>query len=401
VVYEKAKKEAKGLGKFLSKPAGSIIALGPLSFLGGLSLWIVIPMILVGMAVTAVVVWTLIPFFVAAIVMLITYGILSYFGMRDPWRHVLPVLFGLIALTPTFIGWAKQVAVSTVAVSAATQSQAVQAQGFLEKILEMISQGPLFIAAFMVLIFIAIGLASIARLGSAASFVAGFLAIALGIGLALNVTGLSAPYALALPGTKADMNITKATTSTGEVTDQTDKYWRWHDSKLWRDSVYEGTLGTLTDETWREREPADGGKYVWDYIEYTTSYDVNQTVSEWGSPSLSSVRATFVIDRPADFDDYLKVEAEKTGGDLDFSPTDGISRKPKFALTVSGPGKEGHLKFTVTVGRKTYVPPGGEEPEKPGFPQKPLGVPTYLLVLAVGAVIVPSFVYVGEKEEWW
>jgi len=393
------------VGKLLRSPAGSVLALGPLSFLEGLSLFIVLPMLLVGMVVVSVIVWSLIPFAVAAIVMLTTYAILSYFGMRDPWRHILPVLFGLIALTPTFVNWVQQATVSSVAVSAATQAQAVQAQGFLEKILEMISQGPLFIAAFMILVFIAIGLASIARLGSAASFVAGFLAIALGVGLALNVTGLSAPYALALPGTEGDMDIKKVTTPSGEIKGWGAKRWTWH-KHSWApvpcaDSEYEGHLGTLTDETWREKEPADGGTYVWDYIKYTTSYDVKQTVAEWGSDSLSSVRAKFDVDPPAGFTDYLLVNAKKTGGDLNFSPTDGISRGEKFFLTVSGPGEKGKLKFAVTVGRKTYVPPGGEMPKKPRFPKKPLGIPPYLWILAIGGVAVPSFVYIGEKEGWW
>jgi len=236
---------ARKIGGVLREPSGSVMALGPLSFLGGLSLWITIPLILMGLTVISVVVWNLIPFFVAAIVMLITYWVVSHFGMRDPWRHVLPVIFGLIALMPAFMGWVHRIASSSVATAAATHAQAVQAQGILESLLAKVASGPLAFAAFAVLIFLAIGLASLVRLGSIGAFVAGFLSLALGIGLALNVTGLGAAQALGFGGVSplAKAGYKYSEVSKGKITDG-GKVWKWHSAPWgkWNDSFWEADI---------------------------------------------------------------------------------------------------------------------------------------------------------------
>jgi len=396
------RKELRGLANFLRKPAGDVIFLGPLSAIGGMSLFLVLPALLVMFAVTTAILWALIPWLVAAIVMVITWKIMDWAGTPDRWKYTLAIVFGLISLTPTFIGWVHQATFSSVATTATTQGQAVQAQGFLGGILDVITEGPMFIASFMVLVFIAIGLASIARLGSPASFVAGFLGIALGVGIALNVVGAGAATSLGLPGGSTTIEIANATTPSGEFTKgPTESKWVWHKHSSWlppcADRYYTGTIGSLVDRSWREKEeiPGERAHYTWDYIEYETTFQVRETEGETGAPGFTSVTTTFEITPKGDFDDYLKVEGSPSG-ELSFMPRGTISTRRKFDVTVGGPGKSGSLKITATIGKRTKVKEWEREPKRPKTrpeSSKPGGIPNYIWILAIGGVAVPATVY--------
>jgi len=406
MAYRRAGRKAKGLGKFLSKPAGSIIALGPLSFLAGLSLWIVIPMLLVGMAVTTVVVWTLIPFFVAAIVMLITYAILSYFGMREPWRHALPVIFGLIALTPTFMDWAQQAVSSSITVTAATKAQAVQAQGLLGDMLEKIAQGPLAFSVFAVLMFLAIGLASLVRLGSVAAFVAGFLALALGFGLALNVAGLSGKALMGLAEPKAELTVTDLKMSGWKTsvykTGWTAKNDRWWDGK----TTWKATLSDFDSvDTKRKEKELDGRIKYMDWIWYEAKFTVQEVDWSARDPDMGDPPAetTFLFTPAAKGFEGTKVSATRISGELGWVA--GGFQDGTFTLTTAGTADSGvhKAKIEITAYREETRSKEEPAPERPVItPSKTStfkGVPWYVYIFGLSLIAVPVCVYTYEEAQ--
>jgi len=393
------------VGKLLRSPAGSVLALGPLSALGGLSLFIVIPMLLVGMAVTTVVVWTLIPFFVSAIVMLLTYAILSYFGMREPWRHALPVIFGLIALTPTFMDWAQQAVSSSITATAATKAQAVQAQGLLGDMLEKVAQGPLAFSVFAVLMFLAIGLASLVRLGSVAAFVAGFLALALGIGLALNVAGLSGKALMGLAEPEAELEVTDLKMPGWDTsvykTGWTAKNSRWWDGE----TTWKATLGSFdsVDTDHREKELNGRIKYM-DWIWYEATFTVSETKPGFRDPDMGDPAAeTVFLFTPVKGFEGTELSATRTKGGLGWTISE--FQDGTFTLTTVGTADTGthRAKIEITAYREETRLKEEPAPKRPVItPSKTptfKGIPWYVYIFGLSLIAVPVCVYSYEAAQ--
>jgi len=185
------KETAKEVGEFLNQPAESAISLGPLAFLEGLSLWIVIPIVLFVLGAGFWFVLQILPFLVSAAVMFTFYYLFDYFDVEEPWKIVGPVIFGAVALVPAFVPQVRpfiagQVSSTAVATGATTQAGA---QGLISGFLDLSTKTFLAIPVVAVLIFLIIGLKALLDLGSPGAFFAGFLGIALGLGLGLNVVG--------------------------------------------------------------------------------------------------------------------------------------------------------------------------------------------------------------------
>ena len=375
---------------------------------------IVLPMLLVGMAVVSVIVWSLIPFAVAAIAMLTTYAILSYFGMREPWRHILPVLFGLIALTPTFIDWVQQATVSSVAVSATTQAQAVRTQGFIEGMLQTISQGPMFIAAFFILVFIAIGLASIARLGSIASFVAGFLAIALGFGLAMNVAGLAALPAVEdtadlsfsdeIQGSKAPPELSASGSHFGGKGGRGAPFFTWWELGI---SITQPVKVRDFKYEVRKDTPVTGKKTViyrrLEKFEFKGRYSDGQFGPSIDASALIDVTppttrvAPEYQEGPWKLVRVKKFEYTTKHGRIDLSLTREDSDL-RMSVVVANDDRTSDEKAVLLFEKEIVQPMGTKEKEtRGGGTEEGKGpfdkVPMYLWVLGIGAVIIPATVY--------
>jgi len=402
------KELAKKIGGVLREPSGSVMALGPLSFLSGLSLWITIPLILMGLTVISVVVWNLIPFFVAAIVMLITYWIVSHFGMREPWRHVLPVIFGLIALMPAFMGWVHRIASSSVATAAATHAQAVQAQGILESLLAKVASGPFAFAAFAVLIFLAIGLASLVRLGSIGAFVAGFLSLALGIGLALNVVGLSG-MGLARLGQNVNLTIEDVGGFPAKITDGgTRVEGNPHDADL--DFSISGI--TFRDEEFLKSEEIPGGYK--DYYKQKYSAKAELKVKRDVKLHPGAVEGDIVFKAEhmkAHYRaTYVKSKRLKSRNSTRIEVTEEAPTNGQFDLHVYGhPNgawwgwRKGNAKNKVVLWFKGYETRNkGEKRRKERHSTRKVGgIPLWIWVVGLSAPVPAGLVYVGEEKGWF
>jgi len=414
------RRELRGLANFLRKPANDVLFLGGLSFLGGMSLWLVIPILLVMFAVGTAIAFALIPWFVAALVMIITWKIMDWAGTPDRWKYTLAIVFGLISLTPTFIDWIQQATVSSVTVSAAAQAQAVRAQGFIEGMLQTISQGPMFIAAFFILVFIAVGLASIARLGSVASFAAGFLALALGFGLAVNVVGLAAlpavedtadlSFSNEIQGPNAPSELKAEDSHFGGSGGHGAPIWTWWDlgvsisqpvkKRDWKFDVQEDT-------------PAIGKKTViyrrLEKFEFKGRYSDGKFDGTIDASALIDVTppttrlAPEYEEGPWKLVRVHKFDYTTKNGRIDLS----LTREDfdlRMSVAVKNDDSTSDEKAVILFEKKIIQPMGSKEKETRGGGTEegrgPLGIPIYLWVLGIGAVIIPATVYSYEAGRY-
>jgi len=208
------------LDETVNEPADSTLALGSLSFLGSIPLWLFIPIILISLGVGIYVTVTVLPFLVSGLVMFLFYLLFDYFDVDSPWLYVGPVLFGTIALLPMFVPQIMEAMVSGIS-GQFTGAEAVQAQGFIDGIIETFVQGPLWISAFLILIFLAFGLYGISSLGTPGAFISGFLGIALALAMTFSVGGLTVDPMI---GNNADTS--------------------------WTQPIYTGTAGEVSEDTW-------------------------------------------------------------------------------------------------------------------------------------------------------
>jgi len=167
----------------LRKPTESALALGPLAFALSIPLWLFIPLLLLAVGFGLFLVISALPFIIAALVFGIFYWLFTKAGMPDPYRWVLPMGFGLVALIPAFVPGLRAFVLGTINAQA-------QAMGFIGAVTEWVVGPILFVTALVILAFIFLFLSTIRQLGYPGAFVAGFLGLALGVAIALNAVGL-------------------------------------------------------------------------------------------------------------------------------------------------------------------------------------------------------------------
>jgi len=413
------RKELRGLANFLRKPAGDVLFLGGLSFLAGTSLWLVIPILLVMFGVGAAVAFALIPWFVAAIVMVITWKVMDWAGTPDRWKYTLAIVFGLISLTPTFIDWIQQAMATSVSATAATQAQAVRSQGFLSTMLDMISEGPLFVATFMILIFMAIGLASLVRVGSIGAFVAGFLALALGFGLAMNVVGLAALPAVEdtadlsfsdeIQGPDAPPELSASGSHFGGKGGHGAPFWTWWELGI---SITQPVKKRDFKYSVRKDTPVTGKKTViyrrLEKFEFKGRYSDGINDGTIDASALIDVTPPTTRVAPEYREgpwklvrvEKFKYTTEYGRMDLSLSKEDSNLR---LSVTVANDDSTSNEKAVLLFEKEIVQPMGTKEKEtRGGGTEEGKGpfdkVPMYLWVLGIGAVTVPATVYAYESQ---
>lgn len=402
-----ARETGKKIAGTLRHPSGAIMALGPLAFLGGLSLWILIPVLLIIFAVGWTILWNLIPFFVSGIVMFITYYLLRHIKMKEPWLHVLPIFFGAIALLPVLIDAVRETAVSSAGAVAATSTQAVQAQGFLEGALDLLVKGPMFIAAIVFLVFIAIGLKCLMNLGSPGAFFAGFLGIALGLGLAFNAVGM-AGMGLAYPGSDVSCQITTTEGIPAEISGATEI--RGTVGSL--DFVFEISGVSFVSEEFLKTEELPGGYKDYWLQQYEVMAELRVSRDAAFYRQAAQLTATFgVTHQKTNYNvTLIKSDEQESTNNTRIEETEEAPANNTFKLNLYGYPNgawlgwpAGSAKNKITLWAEGYEtrPLGEDRREEQEKPFDVGGVPVWVWIVTGCSVVPAGLVYVGKSKEWF
>jgi len=412
------KETAKEVGEFLNQPAESAISLGPLAFLEGLSLWIVIPIILFLLGAGIWFVLQILPFLVSAAVMFTFYYLFDKFGVKEPWKIVGPIIFGAIALVPAFVPQVRpfiagQVYSTAVATGATTQAGA---QGLISGFLDLTTKTFLAIPVVAVLIFLIIGLKALLDLGSPGAFFAGFLGIALGLGLGLHVVGASG-MGLTHPNLGVGASYKFSEVSKGKITDQ-DTVWRWDSTPL----------GAFNDSHWRA-EIVNTWKHTDDPIGRTTLDGKVKVTYRWISKAKISTSRRREAYGERFSGQWAKISVDpptftyrsESGKPLSQTPYELTRAKVTYSGSVSGSGGavKGDIKLTsistkngsgtikiTAIFEKTVTKRKNEKVKNPGGGtgegKGPAGeLPMWAWVVGFASVVPAGFVYVGQEERWW
>lgn len=87
----------------LKKPASSLLVFGPLGFLGGFSMILVIPILLITAGVGLYAIMQFLPFIIAGVLFLIFYKIGQLVNIKKPYNLVVPFIVACIGFSSLFI----------------------------------------------------------------------------------------------------------------------------------------------------------------------------------------------------------------------------------------------------------------------------------------------------------
>jgi hypothetical protein len=138
----------------------------------GLPLFLLLPILLIGIGVGIYLIVTLMPFIIAGAVFVVALLVARELKIRQPWEVVLPMLAGLVALFPYFT--------SSLALSMASASSSVSGQSIPGAV--MAPAGIFEIALFLVIVALSIWMSYEKKNGKplATAFLVGFFLLLAG-----------------------------------------------------------------------------------------------------------------------------------------------------------------------------------------------------------------------------
>lgn len=380
------------------------MALGPLAFLGSLPLWIVLPVLLVLLGVGIYLTIQLLPFIVSGLVMILFYLVFDYIlDVETNWKYYGSIILGLVALVPFMFPSLRGAVAGNlsgmVSPSALGVTSQASAQLGLQSILDSLASAPMWIVAFVILIFLGIGLKSLSDLGSPGAFIAGGVGIALSIIIITNVFGGVVPLA----GAGGDGVFTSVDGLSGDFsTKDPDGYVRDKAFVVWDARLadqghteHKGMLSQAQVQSVQTSKDKSGGMVTYNAeVDYVMKFRLYEMESGLRDPNLESLSAD-VIWRP--LDSYWSLEEAKVesgifgsgGTDMSYSlygPTGN-----SFTVNVVGNGE--HEDDTVSLKVTTVASATVSEGQSRPFtvPTGGGGVDDYKSTLViVGLVAIPA-----------
>jgi len=398
------------VSEFLNRPSESVIPLGIFSFLGGTALWIAVPVILLILGAGIWFVIQILPFLVAGGAMFFFYWLFGKFDIKEPWRTLGPILFGAVALLPMFIPQTQSLVVGQVSSTAVATGATTQAgaQGLISGFFDLTTKTFLAIPVVAVLIFLIIGLKALLNLGTPGAFFAGFLGIALGLGLGLHVVGASG-MGLAHPEKNVSLKITGTEGLPAKITNNGTEI----EDKLANCNLRFSISGLSFDgEEFLRSEEIPGGYKDYYKQKFTAKAKLDVERDVRNHPKPVDLTATFKAEhQKAHYEaSYVKSARLKSKNNTWIEETEEAPTNGQFKLKLYGKPdgawwgwREGHAKNKLTLWFKGYETrqKGEEKRSARNKTQKAGGVPMWAWVVGFASVIPAGFVYAGEEKEWW